>query len=1007
MDCLDENTVAALFEKRLPDEEAARVEAHVDACPACRRLLGRLAGVFGSESSAATTLSEPAGTPPADGVPISRGTSVGRYVVLSTIGAGGMGIVFKAYDPELDRKVALKIVRADRPSEGPDGRGPGAGQARLVREAKVMARLSHPNVVSVYDAGTFGDRVFLAMELVDGLTLTEWLSDEPRDGRDVLRVFLEAGRGLAAAHAAGLVHRDFKPDNVLVSRRGEVKVTDFGLARAATGEARETRASERPGPPSSGAAHRLPPGASTKTGTILGTPAYMAPEQRRGEVADARSDQFSFCVALYEALFHKRPFETATREGGAAPPRPRVPAVPSRIESAVRRGLSEDASARYASMEELLQALSRESPFAGRRVAVAVAAGLLATAAIVGFTRPRGSHADLLCKGATTKLDGVWDAGRKRLVKDAFERTGKPYAGDAFREVERGLDAYTQAWVKVHTDACEATRVRGDQSDLVLSLRMVCLEQRLDEVKALTDLFVRGEPEVVERSVTATQALTRIEGCSDVAALSARVKPPDDATVRAKVEEVRHELVRAKAFHDAGRYVEGIAVATSAAAAARELRYRPVEAEALFRLGVLQDEGGDTAAAEPSLREAVLAAEAADDNLLAAQTWVALVVLAGHRAEFERGEEWGRHAAANLERLPGHPEIHAELARALGALFFAQGRYADAQPKLEEALAAYEAQLGPDHTSVAKTLRTLGDTLEARNKDDDALAAFARALAIQEKALGPNHPDVAKTLNSIGTVHGIKGRDEQAEPYFRRAIAVWETTQGPDHRELAVPLSNLAILLDRRAERREALALQERVVAIWERTYGADHPNTARALGNLGDFLEHDGQYAQARQKLEQALAIREKTFGPQHRDVARSLVALGHLALSEGKPADAVPTYLRSLAIYEKTPDVSDSERAFPLTGLGRAYVALGQAVKALAPLERAIALRESQPSDDADLGETRFTLARALWESGGDRARARRLAEGALETYTHAGAPSAKARAEVEAWLRSHPVR
>ena len=234
---------------------------------------------------------------------LQHGQLVGRYVVLAPLGAGGMGVVYAAFDPQLDRKVALKLLHSEAVSASGATQSKNDGYARLLREAQAMARLRHPNVVAVHDVGKIDERVFIAMEFVEGGTLKQWLRARPRTRQEVLAVFIQAGRGLMAAHEAGLVHRDFKPDNVLVSVKGQAQVLDFGLAKA-------TEEGERPSPGES----RTNLGTSTlstnltQVGAILGTPAYMAPEQHLGDVTDARTDQFSFCVALWSALYREAPF---------------------------------------------------------------------------------------------------------------------------------------------------------------------------------------------------------------------------------------------------------------------------------------------------------------------------------------------------------------------------------------------------------------------------------------------------------------------------------------------------------------------------------------------------------------------------------------------------------------------------------------------------------------------------------------------------------------------------
>ncbi len=319
---------------------------------------------------------------------LAPGTHVGRYVVEGLVGRGAMGVVYAARDPDLARKVAVKVLRADALSETARQRM----RARLLREARAMARLSHPEVITVYDVGSFGDQLFVAMEYVEGDTLRHWRTARHRRYEEILSVYERAGSGLAAAHEAGLVHRDFKPDNVLVTDDGRVRVTDFGLAR---GAARAAPVAERV----SGEVDRSEEQGLTltRTGSLLGTPAYMAPEQLRGAIADARSDVFSFCVAFYEALYGERPFAGSTVlalqsaiDQGAVRAAPVMTRVPRWMRGVLLRGLRARAEERYASMRELLDALRAAHGASRRRMgrAVAVGATLLGIGAVVvGSTR--------------------------------------------------------------------------------------------------------------------------------------------------------------------------------------------------------------------------------------------------------------------------------------------------------------------------------------------------------------------------------------------------------------------------------------------------------------------------------------------------------------------------------------------------------------------------------------------------------------------------------------------
>lgn len=287
---------------------------------------------------------------------IGPGTRIDRFEILAKLGAGGMGVVYEAHDTHLGRKVALKLLASDRAGS--------SARDRLLREAQAMARLAHPNVAAVHEVGRFGERVFLAMELVEGPSLDVWLAQE-HDWSERVRMLVEAGEGLVAAHAAGLVHRDFKPANVMVGPSGRPRVLDFGLVRTRAAESVSDDAPEDARAPESEASQPYADRLSSKltqAGAIMGTPAYMAPEQLEGLEVDERSDQFSFCVTVYEAVYGERPFTGATMAAlllarSQPPAFPERSSVPRDIARILARGLSREPGDRWPSMVELLAEL--------------------------------------------------------------------------------------------------------------------------------------------------------------------------------------------------------------------------------------------------------------------------------------------------------------------------------------------------------------------------------------------------------------------------------------------------------------------------------------------------------------------------------------------------------------------------------------------------------------------------------------------------------------------------
>ena len=435
---------------------------------------------------------------------------IGRYEVSEYLGAGGMGVVYSARDPELDRKVAIKLLRSDGIKE--------TARARLRREAKALAKLSHPNVVQVYEVGSDDGQVFVTMEYVEGATLAQWLEDDPHSVDEILELFVAVGRGLSAAHREGLVHRDFKPDNVLIDATGRPRVLDFGLVVSA-----DDQTATRPDPEAQPEGEAEAPLSLTKTGTLIGTPAYMAPEQHRGEPADARADVFAYCVALYEALYGIRPFRgdsyevlaTAVLMGRLVPPpADKVGRVPRRIREAVERGLAIAPEDRFESIDELLAALTQPARRRRHPVWWGVGAGVVGGAFALGaFMRPDAepqpdaAATGEVCQAASAKLEGTWDDDVRARVRAAFIETEEPFAAIAFGQVEANLDAWTARWIDAWGGACE--RALGqDSEEAELAMRqMRCLDVQLTELAQLTDVFEEADVPVVTRAAGASAEL--------------------------------------------------------------------------------------------------------------------------------------------------------------------------------------------------------------------------------------------------------------------------------------------------------------------------------------------------------------------------------------------------------------------------------------------------------------------------------------------------------------------
>jgi tetratricopeptide (TPR) repeat protein len=862
-------------------------------------------GLTGSEPKASGADSLGSGrttsAPPASDAPLSRGATLGRYIVLDVVGGGAMGVVYAAYDPELDRKVAIKLVRP----EASDGVEASEGRTRLLREARAIARVAHPNVIAVHDVGTFSDEVFVAMEYVEGTTLTQWL--EGRPWREVVAMFVQAGKGIAAAHAAGLVHRDFKPDNVLVGKDGRARVLDFGLARAAEGQAVAEALSEVFGEGMTDADVGSLAAKLTQSGVFMGTPAYMAPEQLKGGSSDARIDQFSFSVALYEGLYGERPFAgntlpalAASLARGTVRDAPKSSKVPPWVREVVLRGLRIAPAERYPSMDALLADLGRDPTRARRRVVVFAGTALLGVAALVAMRSAR-SASNQVCRGAEKKLVDVWDADKKRALEAAFVATGRPHAAKVAQGVEQSLDGFARGWVAMQIDACEATRLRGEQSEELLDLRMACLAERRGELKSLVDIFTRADGGVVDKALRAVSALGALDGCANATALKQPVRPPSDAATLAKVDELRAILANVKAMTAAGKFGDARPLAEQANRDASALGYAPIAAEALYRLGIVQGQLGDSKLAEDTLHEALYLAEASRHDEFVARSWVDLLWEVGYvQARYDDAHDLERHARAAIDRWGGNEALLSSVESHVGIILTLHGKHAEAREHQERALALRQRAFGAESQEAAIGLNNLGIAIMKQRKNDEAADHFERAIAMQERILGPTHPDLTLPLANLSAVRCDQGRVEEGLALDERSLGILEQSLGPDHPHVGQQLTNLCSTKEQLRRYEAAVADCERAVAIYEKSLGPAHPRVAFPLTGMGHALYGAKRFERSAAVLERAVVLRDATECDPS-DKAETYFALAQALGAAGKDRRRARSLaLRAQKLYE-----------------------------------------------------------------------------------------------------------
>ncbi|WP_170320033.1 serine/threonine-protein kinase [Polyangium spumosum] len=1027
MDCPGENTLNALLGGHLAPEAAAQTEHHVEQCPACQEVLAAVGPSRGPSGEGSATWKDTR-TPRAEAA-LAPGSAVHRYVVLSRVGAGGMGVVYAAYDPELNRRVALKVLRAEGHGEGSE-----EARARLLSEAQTLARLAHPNVVAIHDVGVTGGDVFLVMEFVEGPTLAAWLAERRRPWQEVLPVFLQAGRGLAAAHEVGIVHRDFKPANVVVGRDGRVRVLDFGLAR-------DGRA------PGAAPAHAEE---STAHSVVAGTPAYMAPEQHRGRRAGPRADQFSFCVALHEALHGARPFRGETRseildaiERGDVHA-PRAAEVPAWLDAALRRGLSAKPEARHPSLVELLALLERDRRVLRRRIGMVVVP-LLAAALAGGVVHASmGPAAEAPCRGASRRLEGVWDASRRAAVHEAFVATGLPYAAGAFDHAAAELDRRATSWEEAHTQACEATRVRGEQTEEQLGRRMVCLERRLGDLGALTQALSQADVAVVDRSAQAVAELAPVSDCADLVSLSAMDPRPEDPAAQEEIDRIAAELSRARAELAVGRYEAGLARVDPLVGRAAAARYGPIEAEALYLRARIRDLLGKDHEAEADYHAAARAAISSHHDEIVASAWVdrfgivafdtrradeAAEALSYARAALRRRganpelfarlsvricsrgnvladaphiEADCRRAVEEVERVAPHdPELLAAALQGLSRALRNQGKLEGARAPVDRAIAVLSRTLGKDHPSTLRARRALVAVHQEAGALKEAEAESRAILEDSTRHLPADHPVRVLALFDLGRILTIRGDHAAALPLFEQAFEGERARGGEDSEQAATCLEAMGRALHMLGRKEEAERHYRRALAIREKALGAEHVSVAGSLVYLGVLRDDEGAYEEAEAHYRRALVIREEALGPDHPLVASTLDLLGRTYGKLGRLDAAQPLVERSLAINEARLGEEHPSIADALVPLADIHLERKAPKKAIPLLERAITLYLRQPGDPAMLADARFLLAQALVAAGEDPPRVASLVDEARAGYVAAGPRAAAAVADVDAWL------
>lgn len=869
---MDEPTIVAFLGGSLDIAANEEVVSELDNCDSCRELMSVVVREWHL------------GRPPRL-YDLDSGSMVGRYRIEGPLGAGAMGVVYRAFDPVVARHVALKLIHVDSFTDS----------NVVLREAQAMGQVNHPAVVRIYDAGVTDAHVYVAMELVDGETLRTSLADRSRSPRQWYALFARIAEGLATAHDAGIVHRDFKPENVLVGRDGSAQVTDFGLARVSAG-------------PAESQLHAL--------GTqAAGTPAYMAPEQLTGGRVDAKSDQYSFAVTFYEALTGSRPILATSVDALAIAMKRRDVIDWTNVAGGARvmlaRALAYDPDARFQSMHDMARELRRLAAPRRWPWLVVVVASLGAGIGVLVAVRPNAA-ADP-CAVAGAPADAAWTATQRADLQRTYAAANLPYAVHVGRTAGRTLDEYASTLRAGYVAACRATHVHHTQSSELLDRRAQCLDRGTTILAATAALLQNADANVILNTTGALARLVDVRACADTVTLADQVQVPADPALRDRVLSIRRQLAEAGNAMITTRYDAGIALASTATVAAREVGYRPLEAEALFVLGSLQYAVRSVESARGTLESAALAAVAGRSRLMEATIRERLgQVLGLTLRDLEAGQRQIDLSLALLETMQGTKSITIQLYSTQGAMMSARGDH-------EGALALHRRSLAllsdDDRTLEAQVEQLIGDELVDLSRATEAIPFLERSASVARELVGEEHPTFAGLLESTADAYQDSDLPKSIE-LMTQAHAIYVKVLSAESSKFAVHEANLGGLLVKAGRVDEALPYLRRALATVRRTMAAQHPAQAMLLLLLGEALQKQLQLDEALLHTERAETMLVGLLGSEHRDVAKARAQRGALLGAVKRPDEATPFLELALATYraERMPPDETAQVQFDL---------------------------------------------------------------------------------------------
>jgi tetratricopeptide (TPR) repeat protein len=925
----------------------------------------------------AFTLPAPAAT--GDGGRFAPGSRLGRYELVGLLGKGGMGEVYAAHDPQLDRFVAVKVLLAEIRSE--------AASARLVREAQSLARLSHPNVVAVYDAGEDGGHVYLAMQYVEGQTLHAYLHAKQPGWQETVALFVEAGKGLAAAHAAGMIHRDFKPSNVLVDRAGKVRVTDFGVARAAGGQP--------DGPPPDLSNPSLASISSksrssrpsyddnlTRVGELVGTPIYMSPEQFTGQATTTATDQFAFCIALWEALFGQHPYfdgsaeatvlayAAAVQEGALI--LPKKTAVPKRVIAALVRGLERDPAKRWPTMDALLAALA--PPAAAKRwpIAVAGAVVVLGGGAVAAALALRGDDAPALCPVPPAKrLAVVWGPAQADALAAGFAATNRAYAAKVAAEVRAGLDGYGEKWIQAVTTACSAEKAEGAVREAARR-RLACLGRAHAALAGVVGQFTgKVSPMTVDNALSLVDDLPSTSYCIGDGA------PLAPAAIEARMAALDPTIEELAILNRTGQFLRAREVLAEVRRDAADIAWEPFQvridliAAELDAISLSAD--GDTAALAAIARRL----KAVGNRRSELRAWTSVLQYVRDPALMAEAVTAASDAAAALGGGRQALVVNIYNGRALVRL----RRFQEAIQVCTDAMTAAAAGGWAIGESLAADCLVEANVPLGRYADLDKI--LERDIAIKTQLSGVEHPAVADLLLVRAEILEDQGKLPDAEATVRRALEIRKRAYGDEDVRVGAALRELAGVIATAGEYDRAFATAKDALAIIEQVQPPDEDELIEIHRDLGMLAMEKEDHATVKKHFELALASADRAHGPESLQTAFLLFMYGQYQTAWDLDA-GIATLHRTIELLEKH---QDPRVPMAHAALGGILLRFERAEEALVLLDGALANVDKVNTPPQLLGQLYEAHARSLVATKGDKAKAWLSAGNAGDSYARAG--------------------